>query len=74
MGIQNLKICSGVTEEKAANAIAILEQYGVENSLLNIRISRNRIGKYFSPSEQIEIFKEEDPKEVIEGMIGRIIK
>ena len=74
MGIQNLKICSGVTEEKAANTIAILEQYGVENSLLNIRISRNRIGKYFSPSEQIEIFKEEDPKEVIEGMIGRIIK
>lgn len=74
MGIQNLKICSGVTEEKAANTIAILEQYRVENSLLNIRISRNRIGKYFSPSEQIEIFKEEDPKEVIEGMIGRIIK
>lgn len=74
MGIQNLKICSGVTEGKAANTIAILEQYGVENSLLNIRISRNRIGKYFSPSEQIEIFKEEDPKEVIEGMIGRIIK
>lgn len=74
MGVQNLKICLGVTEEKAANTIAILEQYGVKNSLLNIRISRNRIGKYFSPSEQIEIFKEEDPKEVIEGMIGRIIK
>ena len=74
MGIQNLKICSGVTEEKAANTIAILEQYGVKNSLLNIRISRNRIGKLLSPSEMIEVFDKEDPKEVIEGMIGRIIK
>lgn len=74
MGIQNLKICLGVTEEKAANTIAILEQYGVKNSLLNIRISRNRIGKLLSPSEMIEVFDKKDPKEIMESMKGRIIK
>ena len=74
MGIENFKICSGATEKEAASFITLLEENGMKNSLLNIRISRNRIGKLLSPSEMIEIFDKEDPKEIMESMKGRIIK
>ena len=74
MGIENFKICSGATEKEAVSLITLLEENGMKNGLLNIRISRNRIGKLLSPSEMIAVFDKEDPREIMESMKGRIIK